>query len=190
MPVGEPFTGTARRSREMRPARCAPAVPLGAWIIAASRPHRRRVDGRPPRPLPFGPTPGTLGPADPEGVLRSLSHALDSARRHRRPLTLVWLDVAPLEGADGEALGRIAATVRATLRETDGVWRDGAHSLVLLLADTDGPSAEPALARLRMRLRRDGTAGVRMGRAAPAPGIDAPTLLAVARADCRPLSGR
>lgn len=168
--------------------RCAPADVLGAWVIAVPRPHRRSVDGRPPRPLPFGPTPGGLGPADPDGVRRSLAHALEAARRHRRPLTLVWLDVALPAGAGDQELVRVAATVRATVRETDGVWRDGPHSLVLLLADSDGPSCEPALARLRMRLRGDGLAPVRMGRAAPAPGLDPDTLLALARADCRPLS--
>lgn len=120
-------------------------------------------------------------------MLRSLGLALDAARRFRRPLTLVWLDLAPSGEAGDEVLEHVAATVRATLRETDGVWRDGEHSLVLLLSDTDGPSAEPALARLRMRLKGDRVPGVRMGRAAPAPGIDAATLLAVARADCLPV---
>lgn len=182
---------SATPRHEIAPAaHCAPGRVLGAWAISAPRPHRRRVDGRPPRPLPFGPTPGALGPPDRDGVLRSLENALAACRRHRRPLTLVWLDVAAPPGAGDAVLAGVAATVRATLRDTDGVWRDGAHSLVLLLADADGPSAEPALARLRLRLRRDGVTGVRMGRAAPAPGIDARTLLEIARGDCLPAGRR
>ena len=84
---------------------------------------------------------------------------------------------------------RLQAIVRRTVRDTDGLWRDGECSLILLLTDADGPNAEPALARLRMRLKADGLAGASMGRAAPAPGIDAQTLLTLAREDLRPIAG-
>ena len=156
--------------------------------MATAGPRRRSSDVRRPRPLPFGPAPGGIGPADPDGVMRSIEYALEAAQRHRRPLTLVAL-TAPVPCTDDE-LARLAGIVRRTVRDTDGLWRDGEESLVLLLTDADGPNSEPALARLRMRLRSEGLSGVSMGRAAPAPGIGAPDLLGLARDDLRPIAGR
>ena len=151
--------------------------------MAIAHPRRRRADARPPRPAPFAPTTGALGPPDPEAVRRSVAAALEAARRMRRPLTLVLLEMD-----DPARLARVARLVRSTLRATDGVWRRDESSLALLLADADGPSAEPALARVRLRLRREGLAGAAsMGRAAAAPGIAAEDLLELARADRRPL---
>ena len=155
--------------------------------MATAEPRRRSSDARRPRPQPFGPTPGLIGPADPAGVMRSLRFALDAARRHRRPMTLVTI-TGPAPHSEAE-LTRLAMLVRRTVRDTDGLWRDGEDSLVLLLTDADGPNSEPALARLRMRLRGEGLSGASMGRAAPAPGIGADELLALARDDLRPISG-
>jgi GGDEF domain-containing protein len=154
--------------------------------MAIAGPRRRRSDSRSPRPLPFGPTPGQIGPPDPAGVLRSLEHALDAARRARRPMTLVALELPPPAGE--EALSQVARLVRNTVRDTDGLWRDGERSLVLLLTDADGPNSEPALARLRLRLRAERLNAVLMGRAAPPPGIGAADLLTLARDDCRPIA--
>jgi len=154
--------------------------------MTVAGPRRRKSDIRPPRPQPFGPTPGGIGPADPEGVARSLGFALDAAKRHRRPMTLVVLGVPP--PTDEAELARAAALVRRTIRDTDGLWRDGPTSLVVLLTDADGPNSEPALARLRMRLKGDGLARTTMGRAAQAPGIGAQELLQLAREDLRPIS--
>ena len=156
--------------------------------MATAGPRRRSSDVRRPRPLPFGPAPGGIGPADPDGVMRSIEYALEAAQRHRRPMTLVAI-TAPVPCTDDE-LARLAGIVRRTVRDTDGLWRDGDESLVLLLTDADGPNSEPALARLRMRLRSEGLSGVSMGRAAPAPGIGAPDLLGLARDDLRPIAGR
>ncbi|WP_217913644.1 hypothetical protein [Miltoncostaea marina] len=89
--------------------------------------------------------------------------------------------------ADG-AIDALASLVRRTLRAGDGVWRDGDDGLLLLLADADGPNSEPALARLRMRLRREGFGGVLMGRAAPPPGASAELLLELVRSDLRPIA--
>ena len=133
--------------------------------MATAGPRRRSSDVRRPRPLPFGPAPGGIGPADPDGVMRSIEYALEAAQRHRRPMTLVAI-TAPVPCTDDE-LARLAGIVRRTVRDTDGLWRDGEDSLVLLLTDADGPNSEPALARLRMRLRSEGLSGVSMGRASP-----------------------
>ena len=152
--------------------------------MASSGPRRRRTDAGRDRPPAFEPTPDGLGPADPRALLRSLGGALESARRQRRPMTLVSLSVA---GGDGAGLERVAALTRRTVRDTDAIWRDGQSGLVLLLADADGPRSEPALARLRLRLRDRGLAGITMGRAAPPPGIGAEELLLLARADRRPI---
>ena len=77
--------------------------------------------------------------------------------------------------------------MRRTVRETDALWRDGQRSLLLLLADIDGPGAEPALARIRLRLRSEGLGTAMIGRAAPAPGIEPEELLILAREDARPV---
>jgi hypothetical protein len=102
-------------------------------------------------------------------------------------MTLVCL---ALPSSDPAALDRVAALARRTVRDTDGIWRDGERGLAVLLADADGPTSEPALARLRLRLRDRGMGGVLMGRAAPPPGIGAEELLLLARADGRPVGGR
>ncbi len=153
--------------------------------MAMLGPGRRRTDARAPAPRPFGPTVGASGAADPDGVRRSLEQALDTVRRMRRPLTLVALE---LPGATAPQVNRFTAIVRHTVRDTDGLWSDGPAGLILVLVDADGPNSEPALARLRMRLRSEGMGGALMGRAAPAPGITADDLLALARADRQPIA--
>ncbi len=152
--------------------------------MASSGPRRRRTDARRERPPAFEPPSDGLAPADPQALLRSLGGALASARRQRRPMTLVSLSVT---GGDGARLERVAALTRRTVRDTDAIWRDGEAGLALLLADADGPRSEPALARLRLRLRSIGMGAVMMGRAAPPPGISAEELLLLARADRRPI---
>lgn len=156
--------------------------------MATSPPRRRRTDSRPPRAPSFGPAPGGVAQADAEAVIRSIALALEAAKRTRRPLTVVALAV-PGDAAP-DALDEVAVMVRHTVRDTDGLWRDGSDGLILLLADVDGPNCEPPLARLRLRLRREGLGEVLMGRAAPAPGISAADLLELVRADRRPVSFR
>ncbi len=149
------------------------------------RPGRRRSDARRPQPLPLAPTPGALGPPDPRGVRGSLRNALETARRMRRSVVLVSLELAASHG-EGE-LARLATLLRRTVRDTDALWRDGQRSLLLLLADIDGPGSEPALARIRLRMRNEGLGTALMGRAAPAPGVGAEELLTLAREDARPV---
>ncbi len=154
--------------------------------MATAEPQRRRSDARRSRSRPLAPTPGALGRPDPAGVMRSLEIAMESARSARRAITLVSLEVP--EPFDEQALARIATSVRSSVRETDALWRDGVRTLLLALTDADGPNSEPALARLRLRLRSEGFGAVQMGRAAAAPGISAADLLALAREDRRVIS--
>jgi hypothetical protein len=119
-------------------------------------------------------------------VTRSLELAIESARRMRRPMTIVSLELPP--PPDEQALSRVVASVRSTVRDTDGLWRDGRTSLIIVLTDADGPNSEPALARLRLRLRGEGFGAVLMGRAAAAPGITASDLLDLARDERRTIS--
>lgn len=151
--------------------------------MAKVDPGRRRGDAGAPAPRPFGPTLGAGGD-DADGVRRSLTQALEAVRRMRRAITLVALE---LPGGRAAELTRLAGIVRRTVRDTDGLWSDGRDGLILVLVDTDGPNSEPALARLRMRLRSEGLGAALMGRAAPAPGISADDLLALARADRQPI---
>jgi hypothetical protein len=154
--------------------------------MALAGPRRRVSDARPTPPPPVAPTPGAVGAPDPDGVMRSLELALEASRRTRRPLTLVAMAVPERAGAG--ALARVAELVRSTVRDTDGLWRDGAGSLCLVLVDVDGPGCEPALARLRLRLRREGFGETLMGRASPAPGLSAADLIELARGDRRPVA--
>lgn len=152
----------------------------------ATEPQRRRSDARRPQARPFGPSPGALGPPDPDGVTRSLELAIESSRRMRRPITIVSLELPP--PADERTLSRVAGSVRSTVRDTDGLWHDGTASLIVVLTDADGPNSEPALARLRLRLCAEGFGAVLMGRAAAAPGISATALLGLARDERRTIS--
>ena len=126
--------------------------------MATAGPRRRQSDVRRPRPLPFGPAPGGMGPADPDGVMRSIDFALDAARRHRRPMTLVAI-TAPVPCTDDE-LARLAGIVRRTVRDTDGLWRDG--EVVEAVAGRPARPSEllervpdPVLARVVVELGRD-----------------------------------
>jgi hypothetical protein len=152
--------------------------------VATAGPRRRRTD-RGERPPALGPVPVALGPPDPAALVAALDAALTTARARRRPATLVCLAVPDSGGPELEA---VAALARRTVRATDAMWRDGRNGVALLLADVDGPSSEPALARLRLRLRGRGMGRVAMGRAAPPPGVGARELLLLARADLRPIS--
>lgn len=115
--------------------------------------------------------------------MKSLEHALDASRRGRRFVTLVLVDLQP--DATEELVSRLATSVRHMIRETDAMWRTGPRTLTILLADADGPSAEPAVARLRLRLRADAKAPLSIGRATAAPGIDPLALIDLAKADRR-----
>ncbi len=151
--------------------------------MEAPGPGRRRKDDLRPKPAPLAPPPGAG--ADPGGVRGSLRNALETARGMRRSVVLVSLELTAMHG-DGD-LARLAALVRRTVRDTDALWRDGRRSLLLLLADIDGPGSEPALARIRLRLRDEGLGTALMGRAAPAPGVAPEELLILAREDARPI---
>lgn len=148
--------------------------------MAMQGPLRRKTDLRPKAAL-FGPTPGVVEPVDRESFLKSLDHALEASRRGRRFVTLVVVDLQP-DASDAD-VARLLLATRHMIRETDAMWRTSARSLTILLADADGPSAEPAVARLRLRLRAEAKVPLLIGRATAAPGIDTRTLIDLAKAD-------
>ena len=153
--------------------------------MATQGPLRRKTDLR-PRSALFGPTPGAIEPVDRESFLKSLDHALDASRRGRRFVTLIVVDLLP--EATEQMVSTLVGAVRRMIRETDAMWRTGARSVCILLADADGPSAEPAVARIRLRLRSDAGQTVYVGRATAAPGVDPRTLIDLAKADRRELN--
>jgi len=154
--------------------------------MATQGPLRRKTDLR-PRSALFGPTPGAVEPVDRESFLRSLDHALEASRRGRRFVTLVVVDLQP--DAPEAEVGRLITAVRHMIRETDAMWRTASRGLTILLADADGPSAEPAVARLRLRMRTEAKAPLMIGRATAAPGIDPRTLIELAKADRQEVGG-
>jgi diguanylate cyclase (GGDEF)-like protein len=82
---------------------------------------------------------------------------LERARRTGRPLTVAYLDVDDFKRVNdqqghsrGDALlATLAATLRGATRAVDVVGRLGGDEFGLLLVDTDGPTAESLLHRLR-----------------------------------------
>jgi diguanylate cyclase (GGDEF)-like protein len=120
---------------------------------------------------------------------------LERARRHGRPLTLVYLDCDDFKDVndrlghrDGDALLVAAAqTLRSGTRAVDAVARLGGDEFGLLLPETDAVEARALLERLRSALiatmaRHGWNVGFSMGAAvftAPAMSVDEMT----ARAD-------
>jgi hypothetical protein len=145
-------------------------------------PRRRRADAQPPRPPLIAPTPPAAAAPDTGEVVQSITLALEAAKRTRRHMTLLTVALVP-GGRDPAAdLDELIAVVRRTIRAGDGVWRDGASGLAILLADVDAATSEPVLARMRLRMK-GGPGRVRMGRATAAPGIAAADLLELAHFD-------
>lgn len=113
---------------------------------------------------------------------------LERARRTGRPLTLAYVDCDDfkyvndaLGHAAGDALLVVAAqTLRGSTRAVDAVARLGGDEFGLLLPETDGPTAEALLGRLRATLlaamaRHGWKVGFSMGAAtfvAPAASVD------------------
>lgn len=89
---------------------------------------------------------------------------LARARRERRPVAAVYLDVDDLKArneahghAAGDALLASFADVACrALRATDVLARMGGDEFALLLPDSGGPSAEAAVERIRSDLRAAG----------------------------------
>ena len=85
---------------------------------------------------------------------------LERSRRTGRPLTVAYLDcddfkiVNDLLGhAQGDALlCKVASTLRGATRAVDSVARLGGDEFGLLLLDTDGPTSEALVQRLRAAL--------------------------------------
>jgi len=85
---------------------------------------------------------------------------LERARRTGRPLTVAYLDVDDFKfvndqqgHARGDALlATLAATLRGATRAVDVVGRLGGDEFGLLLVETDGPTAEALLGRVRTTL--------------------------------------
>lgn len=84
------------------------------------------------------------------------------ARRHERPLTVVYVDLDDFKGVNdrfGHEVGdllliTVAATIRLSLRETDIVSRLGGDEFVVLLPETNLAEAREPVSRMLERLRR------------------------------------
>jgi diguanylate cyclase (GGDEF)-like protein len=85
---------------------------------------------------------------------------LERARRSGRPLTLAFVDCDDFKSvndelghAEGDALLMVAAqTLRGSTRAVDAVARLGGDEFGLLLPETDGPTAQALLGRVRATL--------------------------------------
>jgi len=92
--------------------------------------------------------------------IEAASLELERARRHGRPLTIAYVDCDDFKDvndalghAQGDALlVEVARTLRGTTRAVDAVARLGGDEFGLLLPETDGPTAQALLTRLRAAL--------------------------------------
>ena len=134
------------------------------------------------------------GLLSPRAFRGRLSEEVERARRYQRALSLAIIaldDFAALELRHGfravdELLGAVARRIAGTTRAHDLIGRVGHAEFGLLLPDTAGQAALPALERLLVELEvvGEGTiraAGASMGVAALTRGMGAETLLASAR---------
>jgi len=90
-----------------------------------------------------------------------LEHDLALARRHGRPLTLVYVDLdnfktlndAQGHAAGDEALRRTARILQGATRRTDTVARLGGDEFALVLPETARAGADGVVAKARLELR-------------------------------------
>jgi diguanylate cyclase (GGDEF)-like protein len=100
--------------------------------------------------------------ANRRAFLEAAELEVERARRHRRALTVAYLDCDDFKRVNdrfghegGDALLALAgATLRAATRTLDTVARLGGDEFGLLLPETDGPTAESLVARLRAALHQ------------------------------------
>jgi diguanylate cyclase (GGDEF)-like protein len=102
-------------------------------------------------------TDSLTGAANGRAFYEATHLELERARRTRRPVTVVFLDLDDFQqlnsrlgrGAGDRVLGLVANTLRARLRGSDVVGRLGADEFGLLMPETDGTGAAMVLARVR-----------------------------------------
>jgi diguanylate cyclase (GGDEF)-like protein len=100
------------------------------------------------------------GIANRREFLEAAELELARTRRHLRPLTVAYLDLDEFKDVNdrfgheaGDAvLVTVATTLREATRAVDGVARLGGDEFGLLLPETDGPTAEALVGRLKATL--------------------------------------
>jgi diguanylate cyclase (GGDEF)-like protein len=100
------------------------------------------------------------GLANRRAFLEAAAGELERARRSGRPMTVAYFDCDDfkrvndvLGHAEGDQLlATVGATLRGETRAVDSVARLGGDEFGLLLVETDGPTAEALLDRLRLAL--------------------------------------
>jgi diguanylate cyclase (GGDEF)-like protein len=100
------------------------------------------------------------GVANRRSFLEAGEMELERARRHPRPFSVVYLDADDFKTVNdrfGHDVGdlllvTVARTLRSATRTVDTVARLGGDEFGLLLPETDGPTAEALLGRLRLTL--------------------------------------
>lgn len=133
-------------------------------------------------------TDGLTQVANRRAFIEAAELELERSRRTGRPLTLAYVDCDDFKYVNdqlGHAVGdallvTVAQTLRGSTRAIDAVARLGGDEFGLLLPETDGPTAQALLSRLRATLlaamqRRGWRVGFSMGAATwvtPAGSVD------------------
>lgn len=105
-------------------------------------------------------TDGLTQVANRRAFIEAAELELERARRTGRPITLAYVDCDDFKVVNdqlGHAVGdallvTVARTLRQSTRATDAVSRLGGDEFGLLLPETDGPTAQALLGRLRSLL--------------------------------------
>ncbi|HET9555078.1 MAG TPA: GGDEF domain-containing protein [Anaeromyxobacteraceae bacterium] len=151
----------ARQGRPLAPAVLAwnLVVQLGVYlaVVLLLSGFRTRLEGE----QLLARTDVLTGVANRRAFFEAAELELERARRHGRPLTLAYVDADDfkyvndaLGHAEGDALlATMARTLRTSTRAVDAVARLGGDEFALLLPETDGPTAQALLARLRATLQ-------------------------------------
>jgi GGDEF domain-containing protein len=85
---------------------------------------------------------GPLGLVAPDHALARLEDEVERARRHRRPLTLIRVDVDVVDGdSETDALRAVARILESRVRDTDVPFAFAPDSLGAILPETDSVAA-------------------------------------------------
>lgn len=124
------------------------------------------------------PSAPAASPVSTEAAHDALVEALEVARRLRRPLTVLLVEIA--DPAAAPRLAELTRFLGETLRDSDGVWPIRHDRILALLADADALGSVSPVERIRARLGPDVSGTLVLGQITVPPGAVADDVLSLA----------